>query len=197
MPSLHLHLAERTIAVDMDREKPAMLTPETPMQRPVSSPPTASRLVSDSLHRSILLVDIEGYSQPRRTNLVRARLRDTLYLLLDEAIGHLDMAAGQYETKDQGDGVLLLFHPDVPKNRLLHPLISELVRGLVTYNATAPQREQMRLRVVLHAGELLSDQHGYFGEDLDEAFALVNSQSLRAYLAQTTRPLLLLVSDQI
>lgn len=202
---LHLHLANATftsalgrpIAVDTQREKQAMLTPQTPIERQVGSPPTASQLTSDSLHRSILLVDIEGYSHPGRTNLVRARLRDTLYLLLEKAIGHLDITAGHYETKDQGDGVLVLFHPDVPKNRLLHPLITELAQGLVTYNAAAPQREQLRLRVVVHAGELLSDEHGYFGEDLDEAFALVNSQSLRTCMTQTTHPLLRLVTDRI
>jgi hypothetical protein len=174
-----------------------MLTPDTPLQPHVSSPLMTPRLASDSLHRSILLLDIEDYGRPPRTNLVRGRLRDTLYRLLGQAIGHLGVAAGQYESSDQGDGVLVLFHPDVPKNRLLHPLITELAQGLMRANATAPEREQMRLRVVVHAGELLSDEHGYFGEDLDEAFGLVNSDLLRACLAETTSPLVLLVTNQI
>jgi class 3 adenylate cyclase len=174
-----------------------MGTPATPSQRQVSPRLGTPRLASDSLHRSILLIDIEGYSRPPRTNLIRGRLRETLYGLLDQAIRHSGIASRQYEPKDQGDGVLVLFQADVPKNRLLHPLIIELVRGLVSHNATAPEREQMRLRVVVHAGELLSDKHGYFGEDLDEAFGLLNSDSLRACLAETASPLVLLVTDQI
>jgi hypothetical protein len=153
---------------------------------------------SDCLHRSILVVDIEGYSRPARTNLIRARLRDALYLLLDQAIGTLGAGADLYEPpKDEGDGALVLFHPQVPKNRLLHPLVPSLVEGLASYNAGVPERERMRLRVVVHAGELLSDPHGYFGEDLDLAFGLLNSETLRATLASTPGPLVLLVTDRI
>lgn len=157
-----------------------------------------SRPVSDSLHRSILVVDIEGYSLPVRTNSIRGRLRGNLYRLLGQASNGLGIAAGQHDPPmDQGDGVLLLFHPQVPKNRLLHPLIADLADRLARYNLDAGEREQLRLRVVLHAGELLSDEHGYFGEDLDDAFGLVNSDTLRGWLAQTTSPLVLLVTEPI
>jgi hypothetical protein len=55
----------------------------------------------------------------------------------------------------------------------------------------------MRLRVVVHAGELLLDDHGYFGEDLDQAFALLDSDTLRTCLSQTASPLVLLVTEPI
>ena len=174
-----------------------MLRRYDPPQLQVGSPPLTSRLALDSLHRGILLIDIEGYSRPPRTNLVRGRLRKSLYLLLDEALQSVGIAAGQYEPKDEGDGVLLLFGPNIPKNRLLHPLIAELVHGLVSHNGSALERERMRLRIVVHAGELVSDEHGYFGEDLDEAFGLVNSDFLRNCLAETASPLVLLVTNQI
>ena len=156
------------------------------------------RPATDSLHRTILMVDIEGYSRPARTNPIRGRLRDALYLLLDQAIGSTGIAADLHEPpQDQGDGALLLFLPQVPKNRLLHPLVTNLAEALVGYNAAVGEQERMRLRVVVHAGELLNDRHGYFGEHLDEAFGLVNSDMLRAHLALTTSLLVLLVSDQI
>jgi len=113
-------------------------------------PPSPRRPAWDSLHRSILVVDIEGYSRPRRTNLIRGRLRDTLYLLLTNAMGSLGIA-GQYEPpKDEGDGALVLFHPEVPKNRLLFPLIAELAEGLASYNAAVTSREQLRQGIVKH-----------------------------------------------
>jgi hypothetical protein len=154
--------------------------------------------LGDLHHRSILVVDIEGYSLPARTNSIRGRLRGTLYLLLEQATSALGVAAAQHDPpSDQGDGALVLFHPQVPKNRLLHPLISDLAEGLGRYNLDAPEAEQLRLRVVVHAGELLSDDHGYFGEDLDEAFALLNSDTLRTCLSQTAGPLVLLVTERI
>ncbi len=169
-----------------------------PPRSSVTMSSSSPRLPSDPLHRSILAVDIEGYSRPERTNPIRARLRDSLYLLLDQAIGSLGIAPDQYEPPtDQGDGALVLFHPEVPKNRLLHPLIANLAEGLAGHNVTAPEREHIRLRVVVHAGELLSDEHGYFGEDLDDAFGLLNSNTLRACLTETGSPLALLVTHQI
>ncbi len=165
---------------------------------PFSTPPGPSQPASDSLHRGILVVDIEGYSRPPRTNRTRGRLRDTLYLLLDKAIGSSGIPANQHEPpQDQGDGALLLFHPQVPKNRLLHPLITNLAEGLTDHNRRVPERELLRLRVVVHAGELMRDEHGWFGEDLDQAFSLVNSDTLRARLAETARPLVLLITNQV
>lgn len=78
-----------------------------PPRSSVTMSSSSPRLPSDPLHRSILAVDIEGYSRPERTNPIRARLRDSLYLLLDQAIGSLGIAPDQYEPPtDQGDGAL-------------------------------------------------------------------------------------------
>jgi class 3 adenylate cyclase len=157
-----------------------------------------SQGAADTQHRSILMVDIEGYSRPSQTNRTRGRLRSTLYRLLEMAIWGSGIPANQLEpASDQGDGALLLFHPEVPKNRLLCPLMADLADGLTDHNRRVPECERLRLRAVVHAGELLRDDHGWFGEDLDQAFSLVNSDTLRACLAETSQPLVLLVTDQI
>jgi len=165
--------------------------------RPHVSFPLTTQWATDTLHRSIVLADIEGYSQAHRTDFIRGILRKTLYQLLDEAIRGLGIPGNQHESVDQGDGVLVFFHPNVPKSRLLSLLIPGLTKGLMNYNATATMQEQVRLRVVVHAGELLGDEHGYYGEVLNEAFALMDSGFLRSCLAETTNPLVLLVTDPI
>jgi hypothetical protein len=172
--------------------------PRTDPLPPLFRTPGRLQRAADALHRSILVVDIEGYSRPPQTNRTRGRLRDTLYLLLDKAIGSSGIRADQHEPPhDQGDGALLLFHPEVPKNRLLYPLIADLAETLTHHNPSVPPHERLRLRVVLHAGELVRDHHGWYGEDLDQAFHLVNSDTLRARLAETPRPLVFLITDQL
>ncbi|KAB2351783.1 hypothetical protein [Actinomadura rudentiformis] len=154
------------------------------------------------LHRSILALDLERSSA--RNNLIKVEQRRELYHVLREAM----RAAGIDEhycepIADRGDGVLVLVHPvdEVPKSRLLVPLIPELTRLLVDYNDALPVAEralrQLRMRAVVHAGDLLCDDHGLFGTELDAAIRLLDSDVVRELLRETTTPLVLVVSQQI
>lgn len=117
------------------------------------------------------------------------------------SLGNAMRAAGiepqNVEQSESGDGVLVLLDPQISKVRLLHPLVPRLGSGLARYNRTAPGSERLRLRVVVHAGELLQDAHGRTGEDLVLAFRLLDSDAARVYLAQTAADLVLVVSDAI
>jgi hypothetical protein len=98
---------------------------------------------------------------------------------------------------DQGDGLHVLFGPNVAKNRLIHPLVSYLAARLDRHNTNVPERERLRLRVVVDAGDLRRDNDGYYGAALDEAFGLLNCDELRACLAGAAGPLVLAVSREI
>jgi hypothetical protein len=84
----------------------------------------------------------------------------------------------QIAQTEYGDGVVVLFDPRISKARLLHPLLPRLVSGLARYNRTAPDAARLRLRVVVHAGELLRDDHGITGEDLVLAFRLLDADAI-------------------
>jgi HD domain len=68
--------------------------------------------------------------------------------------------------EDRGDGLLALLHPveNVPAALLLSRVVPLLARRVDTYNTGLPpgsQRErQLRIRVVVHAGEVNYDGHG-------------------------------------
>ncbi|MEO3826451.1 hypothetical protein [Actinomadura sp. B10D3] len=154
------------------------------------------------LHRSILALDLEGSSA--RTDLIKVGLRNQLYLLLHRAM----QAAGIDERlcepiEDRGDGVLVLIQPtdEVPRSRLLDPLIPELARLLVDYNAALAPADRpahgLRMRAVVHAGDLLRDDHGPFGAEIDAAIRLLDADAVRSALRQTSAPLVLVVSQQI
>jgi len=156
------------------------------------------------LHRSIIAIDIERSTGPGRTNPIRAELRHEAYRLLGTAM----RAAGITEEHcdpltDRGDGVLALVHPDddLPKTLLLNPLVPALVTLLADRNASLAgaerHRRELRLRAVVHAGEVHYDGKGYFGEALDVAFRLLDAPRLKDCLRRAVTPLALVVSEDI
>jgi tetratricopeptide (TPR) repeat protein len=153
--------------------------------------------LGEPVHRTILALDIEGYTRPDRRDSDRLRMRSALYNLLEQGLGRARVAPGEYLCSDQGDGILVLFSAAVPKTRLLPWLILRLAAGLNRYNRTAIPRLRLRLRVVLHAGEVASDEHGHASKDLNLTFRLLDSDALRSPLAKARTSLVLLVSQSI
>jgi hypothetical protein len=159
------------------------------------------RGISFPVHRSILAVDIEGSTQ--RTNPVRGELRDEIYRIMAAAFGIVGIE-DQYcdPIVDRGDGLLVLLQPtdDFPKPFLLSRLMPALADLLVTRNSGISPAEKprvMRLRAVVHSGEVHYDGKGPFGEDLDVAFRLLDAPRLKAHLKNAPDPLAMVASDTI
>lgn len=165
-------------------------------------PETASRAEWQSagpVYRSIVAVDLENSTG--RSNPVKGELRRAIYDLLERVMDAVPISADHLEPlTDRGDGVLLLIRPhdDVPKTVLLDRFIPLLTELLVERNAKVgnPAR-QIRLRAVVHAGEIHSDSRGFYGEAIDVAIRLLDSEALRSALRRLPDPLALVVSDEI
>jgi class 3 adenylate cyclase len=153
------------------------------------------------VHRSIFAVDIENSTQ--RTNPVKEELRQHVYRLVVEALSAAGIDDHYYDPfTDRGDGVLVLVHPadEFPKPLLLSRLMPALASLLVTHNSSISPAEQpriLRLRAVIHAGEVHYDGKGFFGEDLDVAFRLLDAPKFKAHLRRGSVPLALVASDDI
>jgi hypothetical protein len=163
--------------------------------RALSTPQTAG-----PVHRSIVAVDLEGST--RRSDPVKGELRRALYDLLDHALAESGIAAHHLERlTDRGDGVLIMIRPydDLPKTVLLIRLIPILTALLNRYNAAVIRPTlRMRLRVVVHAGEVHDDGNGFYGEDLDYAFRLLDAPSVKRALREAPgSPLVLVISEEI
>lgn len=161
-----------------------------------------SRVVSLPVHRSIFAVDIERSTC--RTNPVKGELRGELYDLLGEALGSAGIEPDDCDPLvDRGDGVLVLIHPvdHVPKPVLLTRLVPRLHELVLGHNDGIPAAELpvrgLRLRAVLHAGEVHHDGKGPFGEALDVAFRLLDARPVKACLRCADGPLVLVVSDYL
>ncbi len=135
------------------------------------------RLPDGPVHRLIFAVDIEGSTE--RTNPAKGELRRILYDVLDRALEAAGIGARHLEPfTDRGDSVLILIkpHDDVPKTLLLGQLVPILTALLAEHNAAAVRPElRMRLRAVVHAGEIHEDDKGFYGDDLDAAFRLLEA----------------------
>lgn len=153
-------------------------------------------------YRVIVALDIERSTS--RTDPVKAELRRKLYELFDRAL----CAAGIHEQHrdpfvDRGDGVLALVYPvdKVPKVLLLSTAIPALNQLLTDYNTNVPAEGRperlLRIRAVVHAGEVNYDANGCFGEALDLAFRLLDAAKVKKALKEATGSMVLVVSEDI
>ncbi|HEY7596867.1 MAG TPA: hypothetical protein VH969_27215 [Actinophytocola sp.] len=131
--------------------------------------------------------------------MARAALRTDMYRLLESALLDCNITEELRECfHDRGDGGVTLVRPvdRLPKTLLLNAFIPRLNDLLDEHAATFPDRA-FRLRVAIHSGEVLSDENGIFGEDVDITFRLLNAPELKRRLRQTAASLVLAVSDDI
>jgi hypothetical protein len=164
----------------------------------VPPPAAAERPACVPLYRSIFAVDIEKSST--RTNPVKAELRGTLYRLFEAALDEAGVQRVHRDAfTDRGDGILALIHPvdQAPKTRLIGQAVPGLARLLAEHNSCVPACLRLRLRAVLHAGEVHYDDNGCFGEALDIAFGLLDAPAVKDTLSRAASPLVLVVSDDI
>jgi hypothetical protein len=143
-------------------------------------------------YRAIVALDIE--SSTTRPNPVKGELRNKAYELFEMALCTAGIGKRYRDSFiDRGDGILALIHPvdQAPK----------LSRLLAEYNASLPwhsqPQRQLRIRVVVHAGDVHYDTNGCYGEALDVAFRLLDAARVKKALKESADPLVLVVSEDI
>jgi class 3 adenylate cyclase len=153
-------------------------------------------------YRAIAALDIE--SSTTRPNSVKGELRNKAYELFEVALCTAGIGKRYRDPFiDRGDGILALIHPvdQAPKALLLNRAIPLLSRLLAEYNTSLPRhsqpQRQLRVRVVVHAGEVHYDSNGCFGEALDVAFRLLDAARVKRALRETADPLVLVISGEI
>ncbi|HEX6358159.1 hypothetical protein [Actinophytocola sp.] len=140
-------------------------------------------------HRAILAVDTADSTA--MTNIVKGRVRHSMYEVFERALYAAGIENVHHDPLiDRGDGVLALIHPMVPKTLLLNTVVPELGKLLA-------QHDGLRLRAVVHAGEVHYDHRGCFGESLDLSFRLLDAPELKLLLKAVLSPLAVVLSEDI
>jgi hypothetical protein len=145
--------------------------------------------------RVIVALDIE--QSTTRPDPVKAEFRIMLYELFEAALRSAGIGPDRRDPfVDRGDGLLALVDPAelAPLLSRVVPVFAQLLAG---YNASLPPRRQLRVRVVVHAGQVRRDDNGYFGEALDIACRLLDAPQAKAALKAAPGPLLLVISGDI
>jgi hypothetical protein len=145
----------------------------------------------------ILIVDIEDYSASYRNDAIRVRLRADLVEFLSAALSHTGIDKARYTMHSTGDGLLVTIDPVVGKPRILGT-VNRFAADLRHHNGRTDLAGRLRVRSVLHAGDLLVEADGHLtGDQLNFAFRLLDAQQLRVLLRQASGPLLVCVSDAV
>ena len=149
------------------------------------------------VRRTILAVDVEGFSRPERDDPSRSDLRNALAKMLEAALLRCGVEPQATTRLDTGDGACVLLDPNVSEVTLLEECVAELGIGLKNYNRGRLPEAMLRLRMVLHSGHVAADDNGWSGQQLNITFRLLDAEPLREELRNIDGPLVLMVSDAI
>ncbi|MEV6824061.1 hypothetical protein [Amycolatopsis sp. NPDC051102] len=147
-----------------------------------------------AVHRTILAVDVEGFSAPGRTNADRLAIRAGLYEAVQRALVTSGVVWGDCHHADLGDGILVLAPAGYPKAIFGERVPPALAAALTDHNGHNRPARRIRLRMALHAGEVSHDAHGATGQAIVHAFRLLDSPAVKQALARSPGCLALIAS---
>ncbi|MFC5288651.1 ATP-binding protein [Actinokineospora guangxiensis] len=148
-------------------------------------------------HRAIAVFDVEGFSADYRDDRARLAVRAAMYRMVETAFTTSGVPWGICFRENVGDGVIVVVPPTVSKVPLLDPLPDRLAADLAEHNRHARAAERLRMRMVVHAGEVTEDDNGFSGAALVHACRIIDAAGLRTALAGADGPLALAVSDPV
>ena len=148
-----------------------------------------------AVHRAIVIVDVENFGDPARTNAHQLAVRERMYETLRQSFDRAGIAWDACVAEDRGDGVLVLVLPEVPKSWLVIRVPIRLAEMLAVHNAGCQVMERIRLRMALHAGEVHQDAYGWAGVSVNRAFRLIDAPACRSALRDSSGVLALIASE--
>src|SRR6266702_5055152 len=168
--------------------------PGTVPGRPGGEGRAAPGVPAPAAHRAIVCVDVEGFGDLRRTNADQVVVRDGLYGALRGAFARSGVYWQDCYREDRGDGVLVLVPPQVPKTVLVTRVPRELAAALGEHNRARGREARIRLRMAVHAGEVVYDGHGVAAAAVNHAFRLLEARAVKDALGGSTGVLAVIVS---
>ncbi|GAB3738249.1 hypothetical protein GCM10027598_66430 [Amycolatopsis oliviviridis] len=148
------------------------------------------------LDRTIVVVDVVGFTAPDRYPLDRIAVRQGMYEVLKTAFAESGVDFDSCAHEDRGDGALVLLPPGTTKSLVADRLPDRVAVALRRYNHTRTPQAQIRLRVSLNSGEVLNDGNGWVGEAVDIAFRILDAQTAKDAFAESGRMIAFICSER-
>src|SRR6266498_354391 len=147
-------------------------------------------------NRTIVLVDVASFTHPDRTMTHQTAVRNGLYEALRGAFTDVGVDWAACHREDRGDGVMILVPGEVPAIALADPLLHRIVAALREHNAIHVPEASIKLRLVLHAGQVRLDAAGASGLALNFAFRLLDAQVVKRHLQDSKGILAVVASEE-
>ena len=125
---------------------------------------------------TVVLTDVEGFGGQHRNEEDRQSVRQALY---EMTLEFLDGFGTVYSCEDRGDGFLMVIPPGIPTARVIERLLADLPPRLRWHNHTYSPAKQIRLRVAVDVGPVVSDSMGMSGDTIINAARLVEAPVLK------------------
>lgn len=151
---------------------------------------------TQALDRTIVVVDVPGFTAPERRLPDRLAARQGMYGVLKTAFAESDVDFDSCVSEDRGDGALILLPPGTTRSVVADRLPDRLAVALRRYNHTRTPQAQIRLRVSVNSGDVLYDGKGWVGEAIDSAFRILDAQTAREALAESDRMIAFISSQR-
>jgi hypothetical protein len=153
-------------------------------------------LGAETLHWSIVLVDVADFTHPDRKAIHRREVQDGMYAVLRQAFDESGVAWTECEYEDRGDGAMVLVPATVSKAVLADLFVTRLLAALRRYNATRVAEASIAMRVVLHFGEITRNSPRADGEALNNAFRMLETKDAKAQLRDSGEMLAVIASPE-
>jgi class 3 adenylate cyclase len=146
---------------------------------------------------AMLAVDIAEFTRADRDDESQLHLRTSLYGILHQALAESGMPWEQGQYEDRGDGVLVIFPPDLAAQPILDSLPERLTCLIRRHNRFSFEPARLQLRVAAHVGPVYRDEHGFAGDDVTFLCRMLDAQPLRRALSESGAELAFIVSDYV
>ncbi|MGM1065521.1 hypothetical protein [Saccharothrix sp. Mg75] len=154
-------------------------------------------MLNDLEYRAMLALDVQRSSG--RGEAARKELRRVLFAELESSCRESGIEWAECFREDLGDGMMIVFPAMTAKNRIIHPLVPELAARLRAHNRLAGELTGIRVRVAVHAGDVLVDGDRIVGSPMELLARLLDAPQLRQALATApeSAPLALITSAHV
>jgi hypothetical protein len=142
----------------------------------------------------LVVCDVEDWSS--RPAVAQQRIQVALSALMVKALHRIGIDGSAVPRGRRGDGMILVLPGTTDKARVTTTLVDAVREGLFSYAIEAGDDEQIRLRLVLHAGDVAIGDGEFAGGAVVQACRLVDSDVTRRVLSSSPgAPVVLAVSD--
>lgn len=149
----------------------------------------------DDEHKTICAVDIAGFGGMSRTRANYVALREGMYSSVEQAFLQSGIPWSDCYQEGAGDSILALAPANVGKGAFAEKLPVALVSALQAHNEVHPPEERIRMRLVLHAGEITRDKRGVTAPAIIHAFRLLDAPALKDALRDSGGVLAVVASE--